>query len=80
MAYLLVLLDEDLHHNVLELQIHDGRHGFLLGSHQCGAKHHAQVGYGHQVLLTVVCNTGEHLECVRHVENLMSTSLFLYNC
>lgn len=53
-CHLLVLLDENLHDDVLELEVHDGRHRLLLRPHEGGAEHHAQVRYRHQVLLTVV--------------------------
>lgn len=44
---------EDLHHYVLELDVHDGSHRLLLGSHQRGAKHDAQVGHRHHIQFAV---------------------------
>lgn len=54
-----MVLDEDLYHNVLELDVHDGGHSLLLGPQQSGAEHHTQVGHSHQVLLVVTGHTGE---------------------
>lgn len=44
---------EDLHHNVLELDVHDGSHRLLLGPHQRGAEHDAQVGHRHHIQFAV---------------------------
>lgn len=54
-----MVLDQDLHHNVLELDVHDGGHRLLLWAEQSWAEDHAQVGDGHQVLLVV---TGHAVE------------------
>lgn len=47
--YLFMVFYEDLHHNVLELDVHDGSHRLLLGPHQRGTEHDAQVGHRHHV-------------------------------
>lgn len=47
------MLDEDLHHDVLELDVHDGGHRLLLWAEQRGPEDHAQVGHRHQVALVV---------------------------
>lgn len=49
----LVMFYEDLHHNVLKLDIHDGGHRLLLWAEQSGPEDHAQVGHRHQVVLIV---------------------------
>lgn len=48
-----MVLNQDLHHNVLELDVHDGSHGLFLRPEQGRAEHHAQVGHRHQILLVV---------------------------
>lgn len=53
-THLLMVLNEKLHHDILELDVHDGRHRLFLGAEQGGAKHHAQIGHRHQVLLVVI--------------------------
>lgn len=50
---LVTVLNEDFHHDVLELDVHHGRHGLLLGPHERGPEDHAQVGHRHQVELAV---------------------------
>lgn len=54
-----VVLNEDLHHNVLELDVHDCSHGLLLWAEQGGAEHDAQIGHRHQVLLVVTRHTAQ---------------------
>lgn len=44
---------ENLDHNVLELDIHDGGHRLLLWSEQSRSENHAQVGDCHQIVLIV---------------------------
>lgn len=44
---------EDLNHDVLKLDIHDGGHRLLLWPEQSGPEDHAQVGDRHQVVLIV---------------------------
>lgn len=56
---LLVVLDQDLNHDVLELDIQHGRHRLLLGSQQGGAEYHAHVGRRHQVLAALAAHAGE---------------------
>lgn len=48
-----MVFDDDLHHDVLKLDVHHGSHRLLLGPHQRGAEDHSQVGHGHQVLVAV---------------------------
>lgn len=38
-----MLFYENLHHNVLELEVHNGRNRFFLRPHECGAKHNTRV-------------------------------------
>lgn len=52
-CYLLLVLNEDLHHDILELEVHDGGHRVLLWPHQRRAEDHAQIGHRHQILLAV---------------------------
>lgn len=56
----LVMFDEDLHHDVLELDVHDGGHRLLLWAEQRGPEDHAQVGHGHQVALVVAGHAVGH--------------------
>jgi len=58
-SYLLMVLYEDLYHNILELDVHDGRHRLLLWAKQSWPKNHAQIGDGHQVLLVMTGHTVE---------------------
>lgn len=44
---------EDLYHNVLKLDIHDGGHRLLLWAEQSRPEDHAQVGNSHQIVLIV---------------------------
>lgn len=44
---------EDLNHNVLKLDIHDGGHRLLLWAEQSRPEDHAQVGHRHQIVLIV---------------------------
>lgn len=57
LPYLLVVLDEDLHHDVLELDVHDGCDRLLLRAEQSGPEDHAQIGDGHQVLMVMTRHT-----------------------
>lgn len=43
MSDLAVVLDEDLHDDVLELYIQHGRHRLLLRSHESGTKYYTHV-------------------------------------
>ena len=52
-AHLVKVLYQYLHNNVLELDVHHGRHRLLLGPHQRGTEDHAQVGHRHQVVLAL---------------------------
>lgn len=52
------MLDQDLHHDVLELDVHDCSDRLLLGPQQRGTENHAQVGHRHQVLLLVLGYAG----------------------
>lgn len=54
--YLLIVLYENLHHNVLKFDVHHGSHGLLLGAHQCRAEDHTEIRYRHQILLAVSGN------------------------
>lgn len=54
--YFLIILYENLHHNVLKFDVHHGSHGLLLGAHQSRAKDHAEIRYRHQILLAVCGN------------------------
>lgn len=44
---------ENLYHNVLKLDIHDGGHCLLLWAEQSWSEDHAQVGDCHQIVLIV---------------------------
>lgn len=57
--YLFVFLNEDLHNNILELDVQHGGHSLLLRSHKCGSKYYSHVGGNHQVVLTVTAHTVE---------------------
>lgn len=63
--YLFMVFYEDLHQNVLELDVHDGSHRLLLGPHQRGAEHDAQVGHRHHVDFAVIHDPEEQK---RHTE------------
>lgn len=52
-SYPLVMFYEDLNHNVLKLDIHDGGHRLLLWAEQSRPEDHAQVGDRHQIVLIV---------------------------
>lgn len=54
-----MVLYEDLHYNVLELDVHDGCHRLLLWAEQSWPEYHTQIGDGHQVLLVVIGYTVE---------------------
>lgn len=54
------MLDEDLHHDVLELDVHDGGHRLLLWAEQRGPEDHAQVGHCHQVALVMAGHAVGH--------------------
>ena len=69
-----MVLYEDLHHNVLELDVHDGRHRLLLGAEQSRPEDHTQVSDGHQVLLVVTGHTGEEVGQLIY----LSKSLFIH--
>lgn len=56
-----MVLYEDLHYNVLKLNVHDGCHRLLLGTEQSWPKHHTKICNGHQVLLVMTCHTVEGL-------------------
>lgn len=62
LIYLLMVLDQNFYHNVLELDVHDGRHCLLLWAKQGRPEDHAQVGDGHQILLVVTGDTVEENE------------------
>lgn len=57
-----MVLNEDLHNDILELDVHDGCHCLLLRAEQSRPEDHAQISDGHQVLLVV---TGHTVEGVR---------------
>lgn len=67
-SYLLVMLYEDLNHNVLELDVHDGGHRLLLWAEQSRPEDHAQVGDRHQVVLVVAGNTVGHEAQEQHLK------------
>lgn len=62
MRDLVKILYEDFNHDVLEFDVHHGRHSFLLRAHQRGPEDDAQVGHGHQVELALRRNSvgGRH--------------------
>ena len=47
------VLDEDLHHHVGKLDVHDGRHSLLLRPKQSWTKTNPEVGHCHQVLVSL---------------------------
>lgn len=49
----MVVFNDNLHDNILKLNVHHGGHRLLLWPHQCGAEDPPQVGHCHQVLVTV---------------------------
>ena len=55
----LPVLDEDLDHDVGELDVHDGGHRLLLGPEQGGTEADGQVGHRHQVLVALDHNLGQ---------------------
>lgn len=57
MSDLAVVLNEDLHDNVLELNIQHGRYSLLLCSHESGAKYYTHIRHGHQIFTAVAANT-----------------------
>ncbi len=56
-----MVLYEDLYHNVLELEVHDGCHRLLLWAEQSWPEDHTQIGDSHQVLLVVIGHTVERV-------------------
>lgn len=56
-VYLVKVLDENLHHDVLELNIHHCCNRVLLCTHEGGAKDHPHVGGGHEILPAVLTHT-----------------------
>lgn len=68
-----MVLDQNFYHNVLELDVHDGRHRLLLWAKQRRPEDHAQVGDGHQILLVVTGDTVEENE--KQTENRGSHEL-----
>lgn len=63
---------EDLNHNVLKLDIHDGGHRLLLWAEQSRPEDHAQVGDRHQIVLIVTGHAvGRRERCAsRHLNVL----------
>jgi hypothetical protein len=47
---LVPVMDEDLHHHIGKLDVHDGGHSLLLCSQQRRPEAHSQVRHSHQVL------------------------------
>lgn len=72
-----MVLYQDLYHNVLELDIHDGRHGLLLWAKQSWPEHHTQVGDGHQIVLVVIGHTVD--EGARGKRERQRVSGFMFN-
>lgn len=58
-THLSVLLNQNLHDDILEFDVQHGRHGLHLGSHQRGAEDDGHVGGGHPVVLTVTTHTAD---------------------
>lgn len=56
-VYLVKVLDENLHHDVLELNIHHCCNRVLLCTHEGGAKDHPHVGGGHEILPAMLTHT-----------------------
>lgn len=52
-SYPFMMFYENLYHNVLKLDIHDGGHCLLLWPEQSWSEDHAQVGDCHQIVLVV---------------------------
>ena len=53
------VLDEDLDHDVGELDVHDGGHRLLLGPEEGGTEADGQVGHRHQVLVALDHHLGQ---------------------
>ena len=56
------VLDEDLHHHVSELDVHDGGHRLFLRPEQGGAEADPEVRHRHQVLVALDGGLGEVTE------------------
>ena len=63
------VLDEDLHHHVSELDVHDGGHCLLLRPEQGGAEADSEVAHRHQVLVALDGDLGEVTE--QHLQHLV---------
>lgn len=74
-TYLIIVLNENLHHNVLKFDVHHGSHGLLLGAHQCRAKDHAEIRYRHQILLAMCGNPVNDTKKFQINPNLLSLLL-----
>ena len=53
-----MVLYEDLHHQIAELDIHNGGHGLFLGSEKRGAEADPEVGDGHLVDVALARHPG----------------------
>ena len=54
---LVVVFDEDLDHDVVELQVHDGGHSFFFGAEESRPEAHTQVAHRHQVFVGLAGHT-----------------------
>lgn len=48
-----MVFNNNLHHNVLKLDVHHSSHCLLLGPHQSGTEDHSQVGHSHHIFVAV---------------------------
>lgn len=67
------LFNEDLHDNILKLDIQHGRHRLLLRPHESGAEYHRHIGGCHQVFLAVTAHVHQMFK-----QHLQHFSIFLW--
>lgn len=63
-----MVFNNNLHHNVLKLDVHHSSHCLLLGPHQSGTEDHSQVGHSHHIFVAVRGHPA-HTQTHRHANS-----------
>lgn len=78
-TYFFIIVDEDFHNNVQELDVHNGCHWFLFCSHQSWSKTNTKICHSHQILVAQISHPGKPQTTYTNSGSLMEIGSFGHN-